>query len=158
MAIEILEERAVNAVVDFLRANLPLFLAQIETERPGLDLPMFKKIDDEYIDPHSVMNDEMPFACVFVDDSKDETKDRALDMNTCRVRVMSLYKGKQATKKTYRYNAAIREAIQANRSLGAPRCRATVLQRIYYTPIMRGGIEVRVAETYLEVKMEVERR
>jgi len=158
MPIEVLEERAVSAIVKYLKDTLPDMLARLEAERPDIDLPMFKKIEDEYIDPNSVMNDELPFACVFVDDSEDETKDRALDMNTCSVRIMSLYKGRLASKKTYRYNAAIREVIQGNRSIGAPRCRATVLKRMYYTPIMRGNIEVRVAETYLEVKMEVERR
>lgn len=158
MPIEVLEERAVSAIVNYLKETLPDMLARLEAERPDIDLPMFKKIEDEYIDPNSVMNDELPFACVFVDDSEDETKDRALDMNTCSVRIMSLYKGRLASKKTYRYNAAIREVIQGNRAIGAPRCRATVLKRIYYTPIMRGNIEVRVAETYLEVKMEVERR
>jgi hypothetical protein len=158
MPIEVLEERAVSAIVNYLKETLPDMLARLEAERPDMDLPMFKKIEDEYIDPNSVMNDELPFACVFVDDSEDETKDRALDMNTCSVRIMSLYKGRLASKKTYRYNAAIREVIQGNRAIGAPRCRATVLKRMYYTPIMRGNIEVRVAETYLEVKMEVERR
>lgn len=158
MPIEVLEERAVSAIVNYLKETLPDMLARLEAERPDIDLPMFKKIEDEYIDPNSVMNDELPFACVFVDDSEDETKDRALDMNTCSVRIMSLYKGRLASKKTYRYNAAIREVIQGNRAIGAPRCRATVLKRMYYTPIMRGNIEVRVAETYLEVKMEVERR
>jgi len=156
MAIEILEENAVRAVVDFMTIRLPIYLAQIQIEHPDVELPMFARIDDEYLDPSDVF--KFPFACVFVDDSKDETKDRALDHNVCRVRMMSLYDGKKATKKTYRYNAAIREAIQADRTLGGKGCRAKVLERIYYTPIMKGNQEVRVAETYLEVQMEVQRR
>jgi hypothetical protein len=156
MPILILEERAVNAVIDFLKERLPIYLARIQTENPGILLPMFSAIDDEYIDPSEVRR--YPCACVFVDESKDKTKDRAMDENTCSLRVMSLYDGAKGTKKTYRYNAAIREAVQEDRSLGGRGCRAVVVERIYYTPINKGNQEVRVAESYLEVTMEVQRR
>lgn len=135
---------------------MPAYLAQIELENPGVLLPMFTVIDDEYIDPSDIRR--YPAACVFVDESKDVVKDRAMDENTCSLRVMSLYDGSKATKKTYRYNAAIREAIQADRSLGGRGCRAKVVERVYYTPINRGNQEIRVAESYLEVTMEVQRR
>jgi hypothetical protein len=152
----ILEEEAIKVLRTYFEATLPAKLAEIEAQYPDVLLPMYFKIDEEYMDPNDAYR--FPYASIFVDKSKDETKDRALDQNECTIRVLSMFTGKNSTKQCYRYNAAIREVIQANRTLNECNYRAKVLERIYYNPIMKGNQEVRVAETYLEVTMEVQRR
>ena len=156
--VAITEELAINALKAHLLKTLPGVLEEIEAEQQTtkLQLPMFKHMVDEYVDPDDIF--DFPFAAIFVSESEDDVKDRALDKNSCNVRLMSVLVGKKTTLKAYRYHNAIREAIQRDRTLGKMGCRARVLSRKYYTPVFKGDEEIRVAESYIEITMEVQRR
>jgi len=154
----LVEENALLALSTYLMAKLPDYLQAVETVQltTKLDLPMFQKIEIEYVDPEDIFT--FPFAMAFVADSEDDVQDRALDKNTCIVRLMTAIVGKRSTLKSYRYHSAIREAIQNDRTLGRRGCRARVMRRVYYSPVSKGDQEVRVAESYIEITMEVQRR
>jgi hypothetical protein len=153
----ILEEEAIKRLTNYLTDALPPFLQEIiDEQNDGLDLPMFAKIADDYLDPSDMF--KFPVMVIFATTSDDEVKDRALDENVCVLRVMTGVVGKRSSKKSYRYHNAIREAIQRNRGLGTMGCRARVVSRRYYSAVSKGDEEIRVAESYIEITMEVQRR
>lgn len=152
----IIEEAIIDAVILCITNDLPVELVAINLDL-GLDvnheLKTFRRIFDDEISP--LIMDPYPSACVWVDDSDDDIKDRAVTLNVSSIKVLCAWIGHGRV--GYRYGAALTSMFLKNPTLNGKVGRCRVVQRKYFSPVVEGDTEVRVAMLDLEVHQEVRR-
>lgn len=150
----VIEEQVIDATVAYIQEQLPAALDELnESLDPRQRVTMFHKIYDDIMEPSTM--GKLPAASVWIDQSEDEIKDRALTLNTCSVRVLFAWYGHG--KIGYRFGAALTSIFLRDPTFTRRIGRARVTERKYYTPVADGELEIRVAEIDLEIKQEVQR-
>lgn len=149
-----IEENAVDSVITYLKAQLPTAINEINAVSPAnQQMVMFKKIYDDLLAPDQM--DPLPSACVFVEESEDDTRNRTLRINTSTIHVLFAYLGHGRI--GYRYASAITSITQRDPTYGATLGRVNVSKREFFHPVSKGNLDIRVAEVVLEIQQEVKR-
>lgn len=151
----VIDEQSVDAVVQTIQKRFKQYLDETNDElHPREKLAMFHDVSDDYVDPAEMR--KLPSACVFVSESEDYAKDRAMDQNVAEVRILIGWVG--PSKIGYRYTAALTSMVLREKTLMNMIGRARVKARKFYTPVSVGNQEIRGAEVFLEIEQEVMRR
>lgn len=157
--IEVVEENIVNAIVSFLTENYNSVIDEINDLLDPSGTNQLKRIshfENDYVDPS--YEEYFPSCCVWIDETEDQVKSRAVDLNVSTVRILIADQGPGSLVRMYRYQAALLWLTQHDRTFDGAVGRLRVQKRVYYTPISTGDEEVRVSETFLQTLEEVERR
>lgn len=151
----VIDEQSVDAVVQTIQKRFAQYLDEANAElKPREHLAMFHDVFDDYVEPSEMR--KLPAASVFVSESEDYAKDRAMDQNVAEVRILIGWIG--PSKIGYRYTAALTSMVLREKTLMNMIGRARVKARKFYTPISVGNQEIRGAEVFLEIEQEVMRR
>lgn len=141
------EEATITGIAEYIRTQLPAVIDEIN-EGSEIKIEMFRTIHEEYKNPYKM--ETSPAATIWVDASRDEQKNRVLDLNNEIVNICFVCEGRNLSKKAYRYAAGIKHLIKKDRTLNGAVESAKVLER-EYTP----GDEKFVGVVQIEVIQEI---
>jgi len=166
MSIQLYDEKIIQNILDFLEAEFPAAIVEVNLAETDLVLKDLAKYEDQYVDPTQV--NVFPLVAVWMTDKEENVRSRALSEQISLIRIMFHISGDLIQKRMYRYCNITESLIRQNPTMGLDidGCvrvqEATIKNSKYYPAFSFNGLEEGsengVCETFIIVKTEVERR
>jgi hypothetical protein len=150
----IIDEGILDAALAYFAERLP---EEITNTNLGLDphlqIEYPRYIYDDMVDPEMMTG--FPAMAMWVEESEDAQRDRAMREATANLRVLYVFQGPM--RQGYKFAAALTSITLRDYTYGCRIGRATVTERKYYSASNPEADELRAAEVVIEIKQEVKR-